>query len=516
MTEQEFQEFEWDQLKHLYDNGLLKDHQDCKNYLAKYFVPTTCGTHIKFENNKPTIINDDIMKRVYLKRFKKDIKIWYETETIPKKLICDPLKPTVGPNFINYSPQFLHKYAKYDTFSKKIQKSVDTFLAYVKLIWANNDEKVYTYLLKWFSNLCKGVKNRSCLYAKGEEGIGKSTLTDFLINFVIGKDLFCKGKADHLKGMHNLGLLGKLLVVFEELQFFGNKEWMAIDSEIKDLITNDDASYTDKYEKRFTANNNNNYIVNTNFNAIKGANGRRYLVCDINPCKMNDFKYFGDLKEKCFNLETGHALFCYLLEIDTTNFNSLDIPITQAKQDICAELLTPLEKFLKFAFLLRKSNIDMKVKDLYNMYTAFCVSSNLQICTSIQKLAQNMRELGFNFIKDSNGYNIYRISNDELKSLAIKKKWLHELDKDELDISNNKAKKTYFDENDDDDYNFGIEKNHFQELDDMNAFHNNRHLVYNDENTKKILSMKLKISKKQQDDYDFGNEMNAILQEIFD
>ena len=157
-------------------------------------------------------------------------------------------------------------------------------------------------------------------------------MPDFFVQYVIRKELFCKGKADHLKGQHNLELLGKILVVFEELQCFGDKEWKAIDSEIKDLITDSTAPYTDKYERRFCADNNNNYIVNTNFNAIKGANGRRYLVCDINPCKMNDLKYFDHLRKTCFNDEVGHAFFCYLYEIDTTKFQSMDMPATSAKR----------------------------------------------------------------------------------------------------------------------------------------------------------------------------------------
>ena len=128
-------------------------------------------------------------------------------------------------------------------------------------------------------------------------------------------------------------LLGKLFVVFEELQFFSEKEWRAVDSELKDLITGDNASYCDKYEKRFDSKNINNYIVNTNHASIKSVNGRRYLVFDINPSKMNDFKYFEKIRS-CFNDIVGHAFYCYLIEIDTENFNSLDIPITQAKKKI--------------------------------------------------------------------------------------------------------------------------------------------------------------------------------------
>ena len=77
---------------------------------------------------------------------------------------------------------------------------------------------------------------------------------------------------------------------------------------------------------------------------------------------MNDLKYFDHLRKTCFNDEVGHAFFCYLYEIDTTKFQSMDMPVTSAKKDLCAELLQPIEKFLKFGFLLRGMSINMKVK----------------------------------------------------------------------------------------------------------------------------------------------------------
>ena len=72
-------------MKNFYDAGVLRDRLDCKNYISSFFIPTTTATHILMENGKPTIIQDDIMNKVYLKRFPKDIKEWYGCETIPKK-----------------------------------------------------------------------------------------------------------------------------------------------------------------------------------------------------------------------------------------------------------------------------------------------------------------------------------------------------------------------------------------------------------------------------------------------
>jgi hypothetical protein len=435
----------------IYETGTLRDHLDCKKYISRFFVPTTSNSHVLIEDGKVTIIQKDSMKDVYLARFPKDIATWYKTKTIPKKLISDISKPQFGDDYVNLSGRMKHKYQPYKEFSKDIQTRVQVMLDYVKLIWANNREVEFVYLIKWFANMIKGNKNNSCIYAKGEEGIGKSTFIDFIYEYVIGEDLCCKGKADHLKGEHNMQLLGKLLVVFEELQFFSEKEWRAIDSEMKDMITAKMAQYTDKYEKRFCAQNNNNYVVNTNFNSIKGANGRRYYCADINPRYMNDHKYFGYLREQCFNDIVGHAFYCYLMEYDTTNFNSLDYPVTQAKRDLCADLLSPLEKFMKFNYLLKEKKIDILVKDFHEQFETYRAIKKYPPGKSIQDTTKPMRELGFEYVPKNHGYNHYVISVDQLKQLAIKKKWLHELDKDEM------KRHSIEDYDKDDDYEEGID-----------------------------------------------------------
>jgi len=412
----------------LYENGQLKERLDCKNYILDYFIPTTKGTHVLNDCDALEILQKDTFKEVYLKRFPKDIQKWYNTETVPKKLICDINKPTVGDTFINVSEKILHEYKKYSDFSEDIKVKVNIMLDFIKLVWASNDDNIYNFLLKWQANMIKGNKNSSCIYVKGDEGIGKSTLADFLRDYVIGIKLFVKGKADHLKGQHNMQLLGKLFCVFEELQFFSEAEWRAVDSELKDVITSNYMSYVDKYEKRFDAENFCNFMVLTNFNAIKGANGRRYMALDMNVSKMNDFKYFDYIRNNCFNKEVGEAFFSYLYEIDTSNFNSLDIPITKSKRDLCADLISPLEKFLKFNYLLRNKSINMKVVDLFKLYLTYA-NEDKRGAISAQEFCKQMRNLGFEH-QLLHGYNRYKVPLEDLKEIAVRKKWLHELDKD--------------------------------------------------------------------------------------
>ena len=99
--------------------------------------------------------------------------------------------------------------------------------------------------------------------------------------------------------------MGRLFVYFEELQIFSKAEWLAVDTEMKDIITSKWGSYTDKYEKRIETDNINNIMITTNHN-FKGVNGRWYFVIDIStkyevnldkPLRCASYYKIDDLKK---------------------------------------------------------------------------------------------------------------------------------------------------------------------------------------------------------------------------
>ena len=165
-------QFNFTEMRNLYNNGLLKDHLDCKNYISKFIYPLTNGTYALIENEQVTIIQKETMNEVYFSRFELDIKKWFKKETDPKQIICDVTKPTIGDDYINISKTLKHKYTKYEEHTQDIKESVKLMLSYIKEVWANNDEKVFNYILCWLSNTVKGIKNKSCIYAKSLQGAG--------------------------------------------------------------------------------------------------------------------------------------------------------------------------------------------------------------------------------------------------------------------------------------------------------------------------------------------------------
>jgi len=421
--------FSFSELNNLFNNGPLKDHQDAKNYISGYFFPLINGTHALIENNDLTIIQDETLRKVYLARFPKQIKKFYLEETIPKNIICDVKQPIITEQSINVCKRFKHEYQEYNTFDKKTKSSVELFLTYIYEVWADSNDDSFNYIINWLANMTQGNKNISCIYAKSTfEGTGKSTLPEFLSEFILGYQLTCKGKSDHLKGQHNSSLMGRLFVYFEELQIFSKSEWLAVDTEMKDIITSKWGSYTDKYEKRIETDNINNIMITTNHN-FKGVNGRRYFVIDISTKYTNDTAYYGNLRKKCFNDLVGKAFFSYLLEIDVSNFNSAIMPETKNKRDLIIEYLSPIEKFLKVEFVLQNKSVDDKVINLCAAFKGFYTSNPSINNDKFNSVSFNrlMREIGFDSYK-TGGYYKYKISIETLKKMSVDRKWIHDFD----------------------------------------------------------------------------------------
>ena len=66
--------------------------------------------------------------------------------------------------------------------SNGVKKSVEYVLDFLKEVWASYSDLQFDFIVKWLANMARGGKNQSVLYLRGEQGIGKSTFTDFLRN----------------------------------------------------------------------------------------------------------------------------------------------------------------------------------------------------------------------------------------------------------------------------------------------------------------------------------------------
>ena len=424
-------------LEHLKNNLSMSQG---KEYIKQYFVPLTNGNHAVLNSTgKYTIMSDEIVKKVYLNRMPKELSTFYTKEYYAIKSITYKLgEDTIIGNKLNLCPKLKHTYQPFELFDDSIKTKMDVMLDFIKTIICGGKHDSYEFTIKWLANMIRGNKNNSCLYLKDQkQGIGKSTLPEFIKNFVIGPDLCLETGSTPLTSNFNSVLEGKLMVQFEELQNFSASQWMGISSTLKRIITSNRILIEAKNVNSYETENINNYILLSNNDAIKDDEGRRYFILDISLKRKDDHVYFGYLRDTCFNDEVGHAFYCYMLECDLTNYNANKYPMTDSKLDSIAKRLHPVELFVKKEYVLKRKGITkISVDDFHKEYIAFHKSemSGKPLC----KIDMNkvMKGLGMEYIKSSKG-NYYNVSEKTLSDISIKEHWIHELDDFDDNENNN-------------------------------------------------------------------------------
>ena len=132
-----------------------------------------------------------------------------------------------------------------------------------------------------------------------------------------------------------------------------------------------------KNENAFQIENINNYILDSNNDAIKDDDGRRYYIADVSPKYQNNRVYFVNLRAKCFNDEVGNAFYSLMLERDTTGFISQNFPDTKNKLCSLNKRLDSTYTFLKNEYILKKRELKIKPKELYEDYVDYCKTEKI-------------------------------------------------------------------------------------------------------------------------------------------
>ena len=405
----------------------------CREYIDKYFIPLDNGTHAMYKNGAYEIMETQTIKSVYFNRMtKENVNYYFKEKQDIRSIIYDINKPPLTATELNLCPQIKHQYKPYNTFSESDKLGVEKMLYHIKAVLCTYSEEAYNFVVKWIANMIKGNKNTSCIYLKGPQGAGKTMPIEFIRKYVLGDALGVETGSGPLKTKFNSELAGKLLVQFEELENFSVSEWINISSVLKRIITSSSIMIEAKGQDPVKQENINNYIILSNNDAITDDDGRRYFICPINTKYVGNTDYFDSIVKTCFNDNVGHAFYCYMKEIDTTNFNPQKYPMTTSKLDSFVKRLDNVYKFLKDRYVLPRRAIDkVSVNVFFEAYLNYCSSLSLKAKHKID-FCNTLRNIGVTYYK-SNVSNFYKVTLDALDDLAKKYNWIHELDDHEID-----------------------------------------------------------------------------------
>ena len=429
-----------------------KTLKTCMHYITQYFIPLKDGNIAMFEDGKYVTKDDYTVRKVYFNRMPDyetgvgedgekstfNFSRWFFNKFTGIRSITYELnKDVFYDDKMNLCPRMKHQYIKYEDFSKKVQKKVQIMLNYIKEVLASGQEDANTYLLQWLSHMIKGNKNDSILYLKSKQGFGKSTLLEFIRQYVVGEDLALETGSGPILSNFNAILGGKLFVYFEELETFSIAQWMSVSSRLKRYATSGTITLEDKNVKAYTAKNIMNIIIASNNDAVMDDDGRRYFILDIathrqvipncdSPRNEENIKFWTDVRS-CFNDEVGHAFYCYLMEVDTTNYRPQNFPSTQSKLDSYAKRMDTHENFLKYNYVLNRAELKTTLGELYEEYVTYCRGNGISKPYSKIDLGKKLREIGIEPYKSNDKLKV-KVSTKDLAQIAKRHNWVHEVD----------------------------------------------------------------------------------------
>lgn len=509
---------------------LAKNFDDIKEYIHKYIILSLNGDFYHRMSKKWIQLSSEQLNTLYLSKFPKEVREWFKSENSRKHKIVSLVELPSGINkinrngkdyyFLNTFSGFMHQIKPYDEYTDEIKSKVDIFLKYIFDVLADGNKESYDYIIKWYANMCKGNKNDTILYLKGPEGIGKSSMTEIMANYVLGSKICTLSDTTPLVSKNNGNWVGKIYVIFEEFPTMSENMWNFCSSKLKTFITEKYSLYGEMYTKQVQLKNIHNFVMNTNVDAIKDSNGRRVFPADVSLKFKQNHQYFSNLRENCFNVTIGEAIYNYFQSIDVSKFQpQRDMPCTKNKIDSINNNLALELQFIKDKVLFKRQEGEISPDKLYEQYLNYLKTNNYNK-TPKKKInfIKGLRENGIDFQTGRSRYNFYTFKYNDILELFKRNHWIHNLDLEQLEkktkdnAQDDKPENYMFlDELKPDNYYFELESKY----NELQKKYEQLELIYTIEKQHKTLkSINIKIKKEKQLDKLNQESYTNIIQDI--
>jgi hypothetical protein len=330
---------------------------------------------------------------------------WFNSFSVPEYTFTWKIsKPKVfienGIRYINLSGTHLHLHKEFkplNSYSKDIQDNVQYIWNHIKKMWCSKKEDQFKYVQNWISNVVVGKRMNTCIYLQAPHGIGKSMIIRFLKNHVIGKDLYQPYSKVSPFLNFNGSLMGKLLVVFEEVPTYDSYEWKLFTDRLKYYITEDTLDIEMKFKEIDNVPNIVSFmIITNNYNAIKlTPDDHRHFFMPDAVYKPASNDYYALLLQYTNDPIVGEAFYMHCKEIVSNNpkFNEFVKPDTKTFKDTISDNVSSTYKFIRETYIMNHLGIDMKFKDLYTEYLDFCSNHSIKKIIKKMPLKRNLLRL---------------------------------------------------------------------------------------------------------------------------
>jgi len=253
---------------------------------------------------------------------------------------------------------------------------INPFLHFVQEIICDGSQEVYAYIMKWIAQIIQqpATKLETALVILGDTRTGKTTFTN-VISHLLGRYAVPNvSDIAHILGLFNDVFENKRFVVVNEVESVHRSRRMCFDK-LKTIISDKTVSYNRKYGKTGQGDNTAHFVfVSNNPIPIPIEPGdARFCVVRVSSERKEDHDYFADLNSK-FDVPFFEHLMYFFQNIDLTDFEHRDIPLTEVKaliQDACA---SHVESFVREQW---QQISDITGRDLFAKFQIFCKENSL-------------------------------------------------------------------------------------------------------------------------------------------
>ena len=209
-----------------------------------------------------------------------NIQKWFFRKTPFFAIDVDPTKPRSyrkpsGAYVINAFPGFLHPNPRpFYQFSREIRDQVKLILNHMREVLCSSDKEQGLYMKRLVLRIAIGQKMQKSMFLYSGPGTGKTMLTWFLRNMVLGQKITMKTANEKIiTGQFNKELEGRVLLVLEEMSNSKSTDWITFANRLKDFIDSDTLRIEEKHKTSYEVTNITNLIINSN-----NSKTIRYLI----------------------------------------------------------------------------------------------------------------------------------------------------------------------------------------------------------------------------------------------
>ena len=327
-----------------------------------------------------TFIGADESGEQKKKRF---IAFWMNDPDIScfESVINDPTLPP-GPHgkFMNVFPSPMYKDVPIPNDYHTVAEPYFDFAK--KMLGVKESE----YFFAWLKQIIERPKEptRIALILSGLEGTGKSTLFDFIRDYILGCDITSQtGRIEELTEKHSTLRENTLLVQFDEVQptnFNKNQEFF------KNLITTTTIRINPKGGKMYNVDNLCNYCFTTNSKVplVLSNTDRRYVLMKANDCYRMDRDFWVKFKKEVMTKTVGRAVVERLRKEDYSHLYPLEFnrPVTEMYTEIRTMSIPNHFKFLSY-FTRTRTDGEYAGGLLQSEYRKWCEARGVEANTRI-------------------------------------------------------------------------------------------------------------------------------------